>query len=66
MYRANEFQVVKYSFIILTLISVLLIILRLIGKAIFRFDFEFFIFHIPALTSIFTYLYLNLKERKQY
>ncbi|RLE52931.1 MAG: hypothetical protein DRJ26_04070 [Candidatus Methanomethylicota archaeon] len=63
MAERSEFSSFKWSSAFLTTVSIILIALRLINRPILRFDFEFLLFHIPALLSVLFYIYLAFKGK---
>lgn len=59
MSRVDEILVLKWASIVLIMISILLILLRLFMRPIFRFDFELLLFYIPSIIALVTYFYLK-------
>lgn|GEM_PF-2839020 len=62
MSRINEVFVMKWTSIILILVSFLLFLLRVYNRSIFRFDFEFFLFYLPSIIALLVYFYLRLSR----
>lgn len=62
MSRINEVFVMKWTSIILILVSFLLFLLRVYNRSIFRFDFEFFLFYFPSIIALLVYFYLKLSR----
>lgn len=63
MNERSELYPFKWSSILLSSISLLLLFLRLFDKQFFQLDFELFLFHIPAILSVIVYVYLFIRSR---
>jgi len=62
----RKMEDVKVAAAILTVISIVLILLRMLSKPIFNLNFEVLLIHSATISSIITYIYLRrrLKRKK--
>ena len=62
MHEEEDILSEKYATFMLSLMSLILIIFRVAGKPLLKFDFELFIFYLPTITSLIN---LMLRSRKK-
>ncbi|MCX8168799.1 MAG: hypothetical protein N3E39_01025 [Candidatus Methanomethylicia archaeon] len=61
MMKIEEKEEIKLASLLMISISILLLILKFYSIQIFENSFEIFIIHLPALISLITYIYIELK-----
>ena len=62
MYKDEDILSGKYATLLLSLISFILIVFRVMGRPLLKLDFEFFIFYLPTIISLTS---LIIRSRKK-